>query len=97
MAFVTGIFSPRAVGWMVSNSLWSDWPRRTSSLRSVAGAILATMPWCEIEDVKFAVLEWGDWFSHHRRLELIGYLPPAEFEEARHRARQAPAEPVGVT
>jgi putative transposase len=34
-----------------------------------------------LEEVKFATLEWVDWFNHTRLLEPIGYVPPAEFEE----------------
>lgn len=39
-------------------------------------------PWRTLEDVEFAVLEWVWWFNHHRLLEPLGYLPPAEYEEA---------------
>jgi putative transposase len=30
--------------------------------------------------VEFATLEWVSWFDHHRLLEPIGYIPPAEAE-----------------
>ena len=39
-------------------------------------------PWKGLDDVEFATLEWVDWFNHTRLLEPIGYVPPAEFEEA---------------
>lgn len=39
-------------------------------------------PWRSLEDVEFAVLEWVWWFNQHRLLEPLGYLPPAEYEEA---------------
>jgi transposase InsO family protein len=39
-------------------------------------------PWRSLEEVEFAVLEWVWWFNHHRLLESLGYLPPAEYEEA---------------
>ena len=39
-------------------------------------------PWRSLEDVEFAVLEWVWWFNHNRLLEPLGYLPPAEYEEA---------------
>jgi len=39
-------------------------------------------PWRSIEDVEFATLKWVAWFNNHRLLEPIGYVPPAEFEEA---------------
>lgn len=41
-------------------------------------------PWRGLEDVEFAVLEWVWWYNHHRLMELLGYLPPAEYEEAFH-------------
>jgi putative transposase len=30
-------------------------------------------------------LKWVWWFNHHRLLEPIGYLPPAEYEEEFYR------------
>ena len=32
------------------------------------------------EAVELATLEWVAWFNHHRLLEPIGYIPPAEAE-----------------
>ncbi|MHB8949235.1 MAG: IS3 family transposase [Rhodoferax sp.] len=37
-------------------------------------------PWKTKEAVEFATLEWVSWFNHHRLLEPIGYIPPAEAE-----------------
>lgn len=37
-------------------------------------------PWRTKESVELATLEWVSWFNHHRLLEPIGYVPPAEFE-----------------
>ncbi|WP_431120872.1 IS3 family transposase [Variovorax paradoxus] len=37
-------------------------------------------PWKTKEAVEFATLEWVAWFNHHRLLEPIGYIPPAEAE-----------------
>ena len=39
-------------------------------------------PWRSLEAVEFATLGWVDWFNHRRLLEPIGYVPPAEYEEA---------------
>src|SRR5204863_5200028 len=55
-------------------------------------------PWKGIDDVEYATLEWVDWFNHRRLLEPIGYVPPAEFEEAYRREHDAsyddgPTEP----
>jgi putative transposase len=37
-------------------------------------------PWKTREAVELAALEWVTWFNHHRLLESIGYIPPAEAE-----------------
>ncbi|WP_435368588.1 IS3 family transposase [Sphingomonas faeni] len=37
-------------------------------------------PWRSFEAVKYATLEWVDWFNHRRLLEPIGNIPPAEAE-----------------
>ena len=48
-------------------------------------------PWKTKESVELATLEWVSWFNHHRLLEPIGYIPPAEAEANyyRHLASQA--------
>lgn len=50
-------------------------------------------PWKTTEAVKFATLEWVSWFNHHRLLESIGYISPAEAEANYYRqlASQATA------
>ena len=42
-------------------------------------------PWCNIEEVEFATLEWVDWFNNRRLLEPIGSIPSVEFEMAYYR------------
>lgn len=37
-------------------------------------------PWKTREAVELATLEWVSWFNHHRLLEPIGHIPPAEAE-----------------
>lgn len=37
-------------------------------------------PWKSKEAVELATLEWVSWVNHHRLLEPIGYIPPAEAE-----------------
>ena len=37
-------------------------------------------PWRSREAVEIATLEWVTWFNHHRLLEPIGYITPAEAE-----------------
>jgi len=39
-------------------------------------------PWRGGEAVELATLKWVDWFNNHRLLEPLGYVSPAEFEEA---------------
>ena len=53
-------------------------------------------PWPHLEAVKFATLEWVDWFNHRRLLEPIGHVPPAEYEEEYYRTQDAPAMVAGV-
>ena len=50
-------------------------------------------PWKTKEAVELATLEWVAWFNHHRLLEPIGYIPPAEAEANYYRqlASQATA------
>lgn len=47
-------------------------------------------PWRTLEDVELAVLEWVWWFNHKRLLEPLGYLPPAEYEQAFYRRSEEP-------
>ena len=37
-------------------------------------------PWKTRASVEMATLEWVHWFNHHRLLEPLGYIPPAEAE-----------------
>jgi transposase InsO family protein len=46
-------------------------------------------PWKTRETVELATLEWVSWFNHHRLLEPIGYIPPAEAEANYWRQQQA--------
>jgi putative transposase len=54
-------------------------------------------PWKGLEDVEFATLEWVAWYNGHRPLEPLGYVPPAEFEQAYHDRQTAPAEMAVLT
>jgi transposase InsO family protein len=53
-------------------------------------------PWRGFEDVEFATLEWVSWYNTARLLEPLGYVPPAEYEDAFH-SREAPAKAVALT
>lgn len=48
--------------------------------------------WKTTEAVEIATLEWVSWFNHHRLLEPIGYIPPAEFEAMYYRSKEAQQE-----
>ncbi len=43
------------------------------------------VPWKTKESLELATLEWVSWFNHHRLLESIGYIPPAEAEANNYR------------
>ena len=45
-------------------------------------------PWKTREALELATLEWVSWFNHHRLLEPIGYIPPAEAEANYWRQRR---------
>jgi transposase InsO family protein len=51
----------------------------TSNRRYKAELIHPRAP-SEIRETQLATLEWVSWFNHHRLLELLGYIPPAEAE-----------------
>ncbi len=37
-------------------------------------------PWCGLEDVEHATLDYVHWFNHHRLHGELGLVPPAEYE-----------------
>ena len=47
-------------------------------------------PWKTMAAVELATLEWVAWFNHHRLLEPIGYIPPAEAEANYYRHLASP-------
>lgn len=51
-------------------------------------------PWKTRESVELATLEWVSWFNHHRLLEPIGYIPPAEAEANYYRQLNGQAIPA---
>jgi len=54
-------------------------------------------PWRSTESVELATLEWVSWFNHHRLLEGIGYIPPAEAEANYYRQLAEPVTSVAFT
>lgn len=51
-------------------------------------------PWKTREALELATLEWVAWFNHHRLLEPIGYIPPAEAEHNYY--RQFPSHAIAA-
>ena len=41
-----------------------------------------TGPWKSMREVEWETLKWVDWYNNRRLLGSIGYIPPAEAEEA---------------
>jgi transposase InsO family protein len=54
-------------------------------------------PWRTKESLELATLEWVHWFNHHRLLEPIGYIPPAEAEANYWRRLTANSELIAST
>ena len=53
--------------------------------------------WKTRESVELATLEWVAWFNHHRLMEPIGYIPPAEAEANYYRHLEtSAAEPAST-
>ena len=44
--------------------------------------INALGPWRTLRDVEWQTLRWIDWYNNRRLLAPIGYIPPAEAENA---------------
>jgi putative transposase len=54
-------------------------------------------PWKGLEDVESATLEWVAWYNHRRLLAPLGYVPPAEFEQAYYDRQAAPGAVAVLT
>ncbi|MBK8479595.1 MAG: transposase [Proteobacteria bacterium] len=46
-------------------------------------------PWRHAEAVELATLAWFHWFNNRRLLEPLGWVPPAEYEQAFYEAQAA--------
>ena len=47
-------------------------------------------PWTGLENVEIATRRWVAWYNYRRLLKLLGYVPPAEFEQAYYDRQAAP-------
>ncbi len=43
----------------------------------------------ESEAVELAIPTWVSWFDHHRLMQPLGYVPPAEYEAKYYRQGNA--------
>jgi len=84
VAFVVDVFARRIVGWRVSSSMQTDFV-----LDALEQALYARRAERDGELVHHSD-RVAQWFNHHRLLEPIGYIPPAE-AETNYRCRQAEA------
>jgi putative transposase len=84
VAFVIDVFSRRIVSWRASRSMRADFAldalAKTINGLYKAEVIHRRSAWKTIESVELATLEWVSWFNHHRLMESLGYIPPAEAE-----------------
>ena len=53
--------------------------------------------WKTRESVELATLEWVAWFNHHRLMEPLGYIPPAEAEANYYRQLKITAAETALT
>lgn len=53
-------------------------------------------PWRGLEEVEFATLAWVAWFNTQRLLAPLGYVPPAEYDEAFYASHTPQLAPVGL-
>ena len=51
-------------------------------------------PWRGVDSLELATLNWVDWFNTTRLHSSIGYVPPVEYEQRYHAARQAESVPA---
>jgi transposase InsO family protein len=97
VAFVIDVFSRRIVAWRASSSLRSDLALDALEQALYDRPIVASPRLIHHSDrgvqylsirytngrvVEFATLLWVAWYNGSRLLEPLGYVPPAEFEEA---------------
>ena len=51
-------------------------------------------PYKTIADVEFATAGWVDWYNTRRLHSSLGYVPPAEFEQAHYAALNREPHPA---
>ena len=84
-------YSERLAKAGIESSVGSKGDRYDNALAETINGLYKTelihrrAPWKTKESLELATLEWVSWFNHHRLLEPIGYIPPAEAEENYYR------------
>ena len=53
--------------------------------------------WKTWESVELATLEWMAWFNHHRLMEPLGYIPPADAEANYYKQLKIAADEAALT
>lgn len=53
--------------------------------------------WKTWESVELATLEWVAWFNHHRLMEPLGYIPPADAEANYYKQLKIAADEAALT
>ena len=86
-------FSPEVWGRAV-RMVWEHQAKHTSQW---AEEIYRRESWKGLEDVEFATLEWVAWYNGSRLVAPLGYVSPAEFEQAYHDRQAAPAAMAVLT
>jgi putative transposase len=82
--YVSILYNERLAGAGIDPSVGSKGDSCDNALaESINGLYKAELiqrraPWKTKEAVELALLGWASWFNHHRLLEPVGYIPPAE-------------------
>ena len=51
-------------------------------------------PYKTIADVEYATAGWVDWYNNRRLHSSLGYVPPAEFEQAHYAVLNREPQPA---
>lgn len=84
--YVSILYTERLAGAGIEPSVGSRGDSYDNALAETINGLYKTelihrrAPWKTKEAVELATLEWVAWFNHHRLLEPLGYIPPAEAE-----------------
>jgi transposase InsO family protein len=60
----------------------------------IATTVFHDGPYNTIADIEFATMGWVDWYNNRRLHSSIGYLPPAELEQAHYAALNTERQPA---